>query len=508
MKRQLLSVALLLAVGISLVTAPVAAAEDPRIETYVPRETVSPGQTTQFTVNLLNDAEEVDDRVKPARNVKATVLDGRTPFSVPTGTRLLGALRNEQPVPLQFPLTVPRNIDPGTYRLPIRLTYEYDFDERETTIIYATVRIEDRASFTLVDVESALEAGESGSLAVTLRNDGTETASDATVTLQSRTSHIAFGTSASTTAFVGSVAPNETVTVTADASVPSGADVGTYPVSVSVAYENADGLERRSFPMTAGVPIGPESDRFAVSNVTHSLRVGEEGSTSLTLTNVGTRITDAVVTLGQTGSNIHPLSREYAVGTLEGGQSVTVTFPIEVSGSAESTPRQFAFVVSYETPGGEDRRTTLTRRVPIKPEREQFLVSVVNASVPVGGTGTVTVEVTNNGDRTVTDVNAKLFANDPISARDDVAYVRSLAPGETTEMAFGVGVAGTARTKPYPLSLDFQYDVNGDGKLSKVYQIPVTVKRSESGPSQALILGGIVAVLAALAIGYRLYRRR
>lgn len=509
MNRQLLTVVFLLVVGTSLATAPVAAAEDPRIETYTPQETVSPGQTTQFTVQLLNDADEVDDQVKPARNVKATVLEDRTPFSVPTGTQLLGTLQNERPVAFQFPLTVPRDIDPGTYRVPIRLTYDYDLDERETTTVYATVQIEDRASFSLVDVQSGLDAGETDSLAVTLRNDGTQNATDATVQLQSQTSNVVFGTSPSTSSFVGSWAPNETRTVTVDATVPPGTDVGTYPIAATVTYDDADGLERRSFPMTAGVSVGPETDRFAVSNVVHSLRVGEEGHTSFTLTNEGETVTDAVVTLTPPGSNVNPLAREFAIDTLETGQSVDVAFPIEVSGSAEPTPRQLSFVVAYETQDGEDRRTNpITLQAPIEPERDRFTVTTVNASIATGNSGAVAVEVTNNGDQPVSNVNAKLFANDPITAEDDEAYIQSLEPGETTKITFGVGVAGSAQAKAYPLSLDFQYDEDGDSKLSKTYQIPVTATKSESGSSPLFVVGGVVVALALVVGGYLWYRRR
>lgn len=507
MYRRLSLLVALLVVGSSFAVAPVAGVEDPRFETYVPEPTLTPGETTQLSVQFMNDAEEVDERVETASNVKATMEAGETPFSIQSGTRLLGTLEDGEPVSDQFTLTVPRDVAPGTYQVPVELTYEYEGDERETETVYATVRVEDRASFSLENVTSDLSAGESGTVAVTIQNTGNEVASGASVDLQSTTDNVMFGSNAETSTFVGDWEPNESKTVSVSARAPDSADEGTYSVSTTVSYDDADGIDQTSFPMTAGVTVAPERDRFAFADVDHSLRVGEEGTVSMTVTNDGATADDVVVTLADPGQNVHPLETEYAVGTLEAGASTDVSFPVEISEDGRANPRQFTFSVDYEDRDGDEWTAGPTNvRLEIEPERDRFSVSPVNATVEAGGSETVTVAVTNEGDEVVSNVNAKVFANDPLSADDDEAYVDSLEPGETTQLTFGVSVAGSASEKAYPLSMDFRYDEGSDTELSKTYQVPITATAAESSALSTVLVVGVVAVL--VVVGYLWYRRR
>ena len=113
-----------------------------------------------------------------------------------------------------------------------------------------------------------------------------------------------------------------------------------------------------------------------------------------------------------------------------------------------------------------------------------------------GGDSRITLRVTNRLDEPVTDVSAKLFASSPLGAADDEAYVASLSPGETVEIPFRVGAAGSALPKDYPVSVDFQYvDDAGETRLSDSYRRPVTVVESSGG------LFGFVAPIGLLAAG-------
>ncbi|MEF8894260.1 COG1361 S-layer family protein [Halodesulfurarchaeum sp.] len=508
MKRPILLVTALLVVGTLLAPTVVLAAEDPRFETEVPEPTVSPGQTTQVAVEFTNTAEDIDDEVETATDVEVTMKEGDTPFAVRSGTHRLGTLADEQVKTDQFTIRVPQNIDPGTYHIPIQLEYVYDEDEEESTTVSAEVRVEDRAMFSVRNVEADLTVGETGSVTMTLENNGTENATDATVSLQSETDNVVFGSSPSTVAYVGEWQADKQKEITVDARAPDTADAGTYSIATSVNYQDTDGYAQTSMPLTAGVTVQPEIDQFSLSDSTHSLRVGEEGTLSMTLTNDGAAVTDTVVELTSTGTNIHPLANEYAIGAMDTGESTAVSFPIEISESAEATPQQFSFSVSYEDSEGDDRVSDpLNVQADIEPDRDRFDVTPVNVTVRAGSSDTITVEVTNNGDSPVTDVNAKIFTNDPLSSGDDEAYIESLDPGETDEITFGVAAAGTANVKTYPLSLDFQYDSNGDSKLSKTYQVPIDVTEPESSGPSPYLLGGVIAVLLVI-IGAVLYSRR
>ncbi|MFP4530872.1 MAG: COG1361 S-layer family protein [Halodesulfurarchaeum sp.] len=508
MNRHTLLLTALLVFGMAVAPMVVLAAEDPRFETNVPEPKVQPGQTTQVAVEFTNDAEDIDDDVETATDVEATMKQGDTPFAIQSGTHRLGSMPDGEAVTDQFSIRVPENVEPGTYQIPITLDYVYDDDEEESTTVYAEVEVEDRAMFSIVDTSENLTVGEDGSVTMTLENNGTEAVTDATVSLQSETENVAFGSSSSTVAYVGDWEAGEEREVTVDASSPASADPGTHSVSATVAYEDSEGFEKQWPPLEAGLSVDPETDQFSLADVEHSLRVGEEGNVTMTVTNEGEAVTDAVIKLTDTGTNIHPLASEYAIGPMDRGESVAASFPIEISESAEATPRQFAFTVAYEDDDGDERASDpLKITADIEPDRDRFDVEPVNASVPAGTDGQITLEVTNNGDSTVTDVDAKIFTNDPLSSGDDEAYIESLEPGDSTEISFGIDAASSASVKTYPVSLDFQYDSDGDSKLSKTYRVPVSVTEPvDSGPSPYLI-GGAIAV-AVLVVAIVLYRRR
>ncbi|MFW6384464.1 MAG: hypothetical protein ACOCZC_03605, partial [Halodesulfurarchaeum sp.] len=123
----------LVVVGLLAVPTVVLGAEDPMFETEVPEDTLVPGETNELAVEFLNDADDLDDQVKPATEVKATMKSGDTPFTVLSGTHRLGTLEDGRPVVDEFRVRVPQNVEAGTYRLPIELEYVYDGDESETT---------------------------------------------------------------------------------------------------------------------------------------------------------------------------------------------------------------------------------------------------------------------------------------------------------------------------------------------------------------------------------------
>ncbi|MFB6085665.1 MAG: COG1361 S-layer family protein [Halodesulfurarchaeum sp.] len=508
MKRHMLLVTALLLVGMAVAPTVVLAAEDPRFETQVPEPTVTPGETTQIAVEFTNDAKDIDDRVETATNVKATMKQGGTPFTVLSGTHRLGRMPDGQVITDRFSIRVPQNVEPGTYRVPIEIEYVFDGDEEETTTVYAKIVVEDRAMFSIVDLHENLTVGESGTVTMTLENTGTETVTDATVTLQSETENVAFGSNSKTVAFVGEWDAGENRTITVDATSPASAEAGTYSIAATVAFENSDGFERQWPPLSAGVSVDPETDQFTLGNVQHSLRVGQEGELTMTVTNEGAAVTDAVLRLTGAGTNIHPLASEYALGDLQAGESVPVTFPIEISESAEATPQQFGFAVTYENTEGDERTTEpLKITADLAPDRDRFVVTPVNVSIAAGSGDQIAVRVRNNGNSTVKNVDAKIFTNDPLSSADDEAYIESLAPGESAKITFGVAAAGSANVKTYPLSLDFQYDSGGDSKLSKTYRVPLSVTEPvDTGPSPSLIGGAVVVV--ALLIAVVLYRRR
>jgi hypothetical protein len=344
---------------------------------------------------------------------------------------------------------------------------------------------------------------------VTLRNDGPITVRDATVRLASQNPPITFGQSAASTQFVGSWAPNETRTLVYDVTATDAAEQRTYALDATIAYEDDDGDQGTAQPLSLGLRPGPE-EAFTISDVTSTLRVGEEGTLSGTVTNEkNVPVRSVVLRLSMQSQTITPLETEYAVGDLDPGESASVTFDVEVSDSAQAGPRQFTFEPTYRTQDGDQRRgNSIDVRERIEPARDRFAVDPLNATVRNGETTTVELRVTNRGEETLSDISAKLFADSPISADDDQAYVPSLDPGESTTVTFTVGASG-AIPKAYPLSVDFQYDdEDGDTFVSDTYRVPITVLETEDRGSPVSLIIVALIVVGAVAGAIFWYRRQ
>ena len=379
-----------------------------------------------------------------------------------------------------------------------------------TTTVYATVRVQERARFELEDVESAAPVGGSGTVSVTVRNAGGETARNAVLAFQSGNSDLTFGDAASARRFIGTLAPNETRTLEVDATLVDSAETREYAVDATVEYETEGGASATSRPLSFGVLPLPEQ-AFGVDDLASTLRVGEEGQVTGTVTNTGEQtVTNAVVLFETSNPNVSPLEPEVAVGTLEPGESADFAFDIEVSDAAEAGPRQFTLRVQYRD-GDGTRRTgdSIDAPVSVAEPRDEFAVGAVNGTFEVGSGGTFTLEVTNNREETVRDVSAKLFLDGPLSSEDDEGFIDAIAPGETREVTFDLSMAGTAIAgKTYPASVDFRYETSdGDTLISDTYEVPVEATAPSGG---GLPLGaiGVAVVVVVLGIVGAVYLRR
>ncbi|AJF26206.1 COG1361 S-layer family protein [Haloarcula sp. KBTZ06] len=390
---------------------------------------------------------------------------------------------------------------------PYQFDLQVDFDDtdgvrKSTTASSLGITPDPEQTFTVESTDSDVAVGDSGTYNVTLRNDGPVTVSDATVSLATQNTAITFGQSESTSQFVGSWEPGETRTVSVDASASDDAKTQSYALSASVSYDDPEGDAGVADDISLGLTPEPEQS-FAMGDVESTLQAGDDGTIEASLTNTGDRtVRNVVLNWASTHDNISPKETQYAVGDLEPGESTTVSFDADVSDNANSGPRQFDFVANYRNSEGDQRESdTLEIRQSVDGSADEFIVETTNASVDVGGSSTLEVTITNDAGERLTDIEAKLFAESPISVSDDQAYVDSLDQGESTTIEFGISASGAAMTKNYPVSVDFQYEEpDGDTPVSDTYRLPVSVTNSGGGSSPLTAIIG-VALVAALAIG-------
>ena len=496
----------------------------PDLSVVLAREEVTPGQTNEVPLQIVNDGSvdvgtpQSRSIVTTARNVRLTAESDNSPLTVETGTIALGAVTEERPREVPVAVSVPNGTEPGNYELEVELEYSYTrqysggvtVDRDNTVTADVDVEVTDDARFRIVDITTDSQVGDSGTLEATIENVGATAAYDTKLALESSSSELTLGQRTADTALIGAIAPGETATIPYNAAFRPGAPHRQYSISGQVSFETPDGISEVDQGLTAGVtPLTEQT--FALEDVESTLRVGEDGEVTGTVVNTGPVVANNVVVqyTGASGSII-PIEQSAAVGSLDAGESTAFTLPLSIGGEAESGLRTVDLAVQYRNDDGEARAySDVAVNAEVAPERDGFSVAIANQTIEAGGTRSVEVTVTNNLGEPASDLEARLFANDPLETGDtDTGYVQSLEAGESTTMTFELTTTGSATPgSTYPISLDFRYDdVDGDSQLSDTYRVPIDVTASEGGGLPLPII--FVAVLVVGTGGLVVYRRR
>ena len=526
---RLLALVAVFGVLIGMVSAPispVAAQEDlsirgePDLSVTAPAPTLAPGQTTELTLQVTNDGEldwgspDQREAVVTARDVKVEASAEDAAFDVDSDVIALGAVGEERPRDVNVAVTVPEDADPGTYDLEVEISYshvsqywtsgttQYSQEHSHTTEETIEIVVEDTARFDLTNVTTDAQVGNDGEFNGTLENVGSERAEDVRLVLESSSSAIAFGGTPAAQLFVGSLEPGETAQVRTDISVTPGASVREYSIGGSVKYADTDGFQRQDPDLPVGLrPVSEQT--FSIENTSGDLRAGEERQISVTVRNDGPRaVTDPVVAVGFENPNVYLDSPQQAIDNLDGNETATITYDVDVSAALQESQQGATVTVAYTDSDGDRKKSdTMATDVHIAPERDQFDVTVVNGSITAGSTETVELTVTNRGDRPLSEIEVKAYLDDPLGSDDDAAMIDSLEPGESSTISFDVSAAGSAPPKTYALSTDFHYErPEGDAQLSRTYAVPVDVQPQPETELPIELIGAAGAMLLVLIV--------
>lgn len=381
--------------------------------------------------------------------------------------------------------------------------------------------------YDVVDVDHDVAIGDDGVLTVEIRNDGPRDVHEAAVTATAEDQAIVFGAgsadepitageltfqpegpgSPTSEAYVGDWEAGETVTLYYRSGATDDALERNYTVDLTVESRDADDNDLTPRSRAIGLQPLPEQT-FAIDDVESSLHVGEDGTLEGTVRNTGDRTVQNVVVLYDSDvANFFPRETQYAVGTLEPGESADFRYRIGVSQDAEAGPRQLEVTTRYRNHRDEVRLSDPTDVfATVEPKRDEFALRPADATLTPGESARIEIEIENTYDQTLRNVRAKLFTNSPLSSDDDEAFLTEIAPGETDTIVFEIEASGGAVAKTYPVSIDFRYDDERDEtQLSETYRVPIEVVESDEPLVPVWLL--LLVILAVGAAGWR-YRGR
>ncbi|TKX70206.1 COG1361 S-layer family protein [Halorubrum sp. SP9] len=498
----------------------------PVLDLFVSQRSVPGGAESTVTIDIVNTGEmeignQLDSRVTTARGLTLAIDDSDVPIDVEDGEIPVGNVPTAaSPVSVPLDVTVPDDVPDGTYEVEATARYRYTFeiipefndhkDRRGIDEFDLTIVVDDGARFAVLETDTDAQVGGSGDVTVTMANVGDETARDAVVSGTTTSPGVRLGAGeGGGQSFVGNWAPGENRTVTFDSSVSEAFGGGAYAISSTVDYRDPNGIAETAAPARAGVvPVREQS--FSLDNVSGTLEVGYSGTVSGTITNEGPLPVENAVLVADSGSNGVSLGESrYALPRIPPGESAAFSFDAAVSGSADPGPRQFRFTTRYDS-GDATATAEAARRVEVAPRQPEFELAVDNATVPAGETRRINVTITNRRPETLSSINAGLYADSPLTAVNEEAFVDDLEPGESADIWFEVAAAPSASVEAHPIEFDFRYDdERGNDRISDITQVPVTVTAAtdDGGTPTGPIVVGVLLVAAVLG-GAVWYRRR
>jgi len=517
MTKARLAVAFL--VALALVPAPVAAAAgEPILSATVAGDTVTPGEETTLEVTVVNTGRvdqrsatnpSLTQRVTTARGLVVDVDAGDAPITIRDGgERAVGSLPEGATPPLSIPISVDEDAEQGTYEVPVEVNYTHtervlpDGTEEWTNVsrtLNVTVEVDDAASFAVFGVASQARVGATGSVEVTLVNDGSQAARDASVSLTSQNADLTFGASGSASRYVGAWEPGERRTLTYEVSTARTAKPGAYAMRATVDYEDEYGVPSRSAGLSFAVTPQREQT-FSVAETASNVSVGDEGALSLTMVNEGpVAVRDASVSLSSTAGDLvfgGAAQASRFVGAWEPGERRTVVFDVTAAPGAETRSYTMQAEVAYEDAEGDPARSpTVSVGVTPAPERRTFAVTDVTGDLEVGAEGTLNGTITNTGTAAASNVVVSFATQKPgVTLLESESPVGDLEPGGSATFSFPVEIAASGEPGPKQFELVATYrDENDDKRRSDTVDALATVAPDRDTFAVATARNGVTA---------------
>ncbi len=316
----------------------------------------SPGDTVALTVVLTNSglntfkmvdptAVARDDLPNTAKMVTAGLDATGVPITVKSDPQYLGDIAGGKSATATYNIRVADNAEPGTYTVPLQVTYTYlqsaeQFGgdsirynyEKKTETLPLAVTVKPDLLIEVVDVTSDyLNVGTEGYVHMTLKNIGYETANDAVAQIVRSGTSPVVPTDAS--AYLGTFTPGETADVTFKVAISTEAEAQSYPLDVLVSYVNSDGDAATTKATTIGLPVGGKTD-FTVVSGAGTLSPGAKSVLEVIYKNTGdTTVHNAQARI----SAIDPFTSNddtAYLGDIAPGEEATARFEVNVDADA------------------------------------------------------------------------------------------------------------------------------------------------------------------------------
>jgi len=322
----------------------------------------SPGQDATISIIVQNSGLntfkfvnsgtiERDDLPNTAKLVTISLASGNAPIIIKTDPQRVGDIRGTGSVTVKVNAKILNNATEGRYELPLTIQYKYlasDDQEASENILFVykpvtrtvplVVKIRPRVDIEVLEsIPENLNVGMEGFLNIRIKNIGSEDGKQATVKITRNGASPVIPTDNSV--FIGDFLSGGVVTCRYKVAVSGNAEKQTYPVDVTVTYQNKEGTIITSSPYTLGVPVGARTE-FVVTSEPPRVTTGSKGVILVDYRNAG----DTTVYSAQARiTTVEPFSSKddtAYLGDLKPGETATARYGISVNDAA--LPREYS----------------------------------------------------------------------------------------------------------------------------------------------------------------------
>ncbi|MCX6683059.1 MAG: S-layer protein [Methanoregula sp.] len=329
----------------------------PKLSAYISdTNEFSPGTDATLTIVIensgLNEFKfnqssilERDDLPNTAKLLVVSLLSGDSPLIIKSDPQMVGDLKGGSTVKSMFITRINSDAPAGTYNLPLNLKYTYlaqveqygvdtvrYYYKEKDEILTVPVKIKSEISIDVLSAEPEhLNVGTEGYLNLKIKNTGSEDGKKAIVKITRNGESPILPTDSSV--YIGEFPAGSTVSCRYKVLVATGAERSTYPVDVTVVYENNDGDTVSSRSDTVGVPVGGKID-FEIISQPMEIFPGTKKVITVAYKNTG----DSTVYSAQGRiSAVDPFTSNDDIaylGDIRSGESVIASYEITVAKDA------------------------------------------------------------------------------------------------------------------------------------------------------------------------------
>ncbi|MDE1871498.1 MAG: COG1361 S-layer family protein [Candidatus Micrarchaeota archaeon] len=421
-----------------------------------------------------------------------------------------------------YSVHIPSTLHAGEYTIDVVANYQTDQPNSYSGVTRLPASAEIPISFYVygtpviklsANPSSMLSPGQSTSMQMSAVNPGTDVANNVTVTLHDSQYFKVFGTEQFN---LGSISPDGTATFTANLQPSISISNGTYPVNATISYVAQSGnavTENTSLLLdiiinqpnvVASIASATPTNLYAGGNQTLTVQLQNTG--------LGTAKNLTASFLNGPGVEIGSIS-QFFIASLGPKNSTTMTVYINANRSLSSNSFSLPVSLKYYSSNYNDNFTQL-QYIPINIQKSAvFNITNVTTSIKPGDAyKPITFHIKNTGNIAAEQVTLSLQTTFPITPVNPNIYINSLAPGQSVNATFYVGVDPSGNLGNYPVTLFEQWRqpnaaVNQQFSGSNGYYAYVGTGRSgTSGYISYIEYAVVIAVIAFVA--FRIYSSR